>query len=116
MKTCKICHKQVKDDAIFCTNCGNKLIDLPKEENEKKVKPLPKPKKRKIAFILAIFLGMFGAHDLYLGKKNSFIIKIAIGVVSLGILALLVYVYSIIEGLYIYFNKNYKDGYGRELI
>ena len=113
MKTCNVCHKKVNDDAIFCVNCGNKLIDIPKEGKEK---ALPKLKKKKVAILLAVFGGIIGLHDLYLGRKNAFIIKVALGVVSLGILALLVYVYSLVEGIYIFLNKNYKDAYGRPLI
>ena len=86
MPKCKICHSQISRlDKEVCPFCGarkplegqddttediTKAFDAIKES----VPPL-KYKKKIIASLLAFFLGVFGAHMFYLGKKkNGFII------------------------------------------
>ena len=71
---------------------------------------------RSVAVALAFLLGIVGLHNLYLGYKTKFIIQFSLCLVSLGLLGLLIWPWSIVEGVIILFNKNYKDGYGRSLV
>ena len=114
MKKCYVCQKSVEDDAVYCTYCGTKLIvDKKETTKEEAIVPL---KKKSVAVALAFLLGIVGLHNLYLGHKTKFIIQFSLCLVSLGLLGLLIWPWSIVEGVIILFNKNYKDGYGRRLV
>ena len=114
MKKCPVCQKSVEYDAVYCTYCGTKLVQDKKEvTKEEIVVPL---KKRSIAIALAFLLGICGVHNLYLGHKTKFYVEFGVVLISMGILGLIVWPISIVEGFIIVFNKKYKDGYGRELV
>ena len=114
MKNCYVCQKSVEDDAVYCTYCGTKLVIDKKEVT--KVETVVPLKKKGIAVALAFLLGIVGLHNLYLGHKTKFIIQFSLCLVSFGLLGLLIWPWSIVEGFIILFNKNYKDGYGRGLV
>ena len=114
MKNCYVCQKSVEDDAIYCTYCGTKLVQDKKEE--KKVEVVIPLKKRGIAITLAFLLGIMGVHNYYLGHKTKFYVQFCVVIISFGLLGLIVWPWSIVEGFIILFNKKYKDGYGRELV
>lgn len=113
MKKCYVCQKDVDDNAIYCTYCGTKLVQDKKEEvKEEVIIPI---KKRKVALALAFLLGIIGLHNYYLGHKTKFLIQFGLVLISFGILGLIVWPWSLVEGFIILFNKKYKDGYGRGL-
>ena len=55
-----------------------KLKPKPKPKLEAKPKPKPKPKPRswRVALILSLFLGFFGADRFYIGRTRSAIVKL----------------------------------------
>lgn len=77
---CKKCGKELDDKALFCPNCGEQMREEVKEEKSNysnDLKDVISPegesssKSRLIAAILCYFLGCFGAHDFYVGKKGK---------------------------------------------
>ena len=114
MKKCFVCQKEVEDNDIYCTYCGTKLVKEKKEETkiEKEI-PL---RKRGVAVALAFLLGIIGAHNYYLNHKTKFFVQFGVVIISFGLLGLIVWPWSIVEGFIILFNKKYKDGLGRDLV
>ena len=50
MRICPYCHKQIEDDALFCTHCGREAADYPipchhKPEQKSAAKKLKSPNK-----------------------------------------------------------------------
>lgn len=113
MKKCKVCGREMNDEDIYCPHCGSKQIEEVEVKKELKLPPL---RKKKIALLLAFFLGCFGFEDYYLGKKNNFYIKFGLAIVSMGLLLPILLIVGYINFFIILFNKNYKDGYGRDLL
>lgn len=113
MPICKVCSQEANENDVYCTNCGHKLIQdpLPKE-----TEVIRTPCSRKIALFLAFFLGAFGFHDWYLGRKTNFFIKFGVSLISYGILSPIMWIWSIVDGINILRNKHYKDAHGIELI
>ena len=114
MKNCYVCQKSVEDDAVYCTYCGTKLIQ-DKKEITKEEAVIPS-KRRGVAVSLAFLVGLVGLHNYYLGHKTKFLVQICLVFITFGLFGLIVWPWSIVEGLIILFNKKYKDGYGRELV
>lgn len=102
---CKYCGKQLPDTAIFCSQCGKQIAQkIDNQENviyektgvqqnitEKTVsqftstanrtpyKASESPKSRLAAALLAFFLGEFGAHRFYVGKMQSAVAQLIMG-------------------------------------
>ncbi len=78
-KICKYCNEEIPRDAIFCTNCGSKLVSRNYPSNNKQ-NARSKQRVRLegvrycnkwVSLLLCLFLGMFGAHKFYEGKIIS---------------------------------------------
>lgn len=110
--TCPECGKSVSDKASACPNCGApiEVIGMSSGLSDQK---------RSVAVVFAIFLGVVGGHNSYLGYKKRATIEFILGVIGfftipvLGFGALLLFVlwvWGIVEAL------SYKtDGEGRLL-
>ena len=113
MKKCKTCGREINEEDLYCPHCGSKqFIEEVKKEEVKE----PAHKKKSVALVLALFLGCFGIDDLYLGKKTSFYVKFGLAFVSMGLLLPILMIVGFVDFFIILFNKNIKDGYGRNLL
>ncbi len=59
--------------------------------------PLPKPKKRVRFVLLAIFLGMFGAHNFYAGYVKKGFMQVCFTLFTVFYGALISWVWAIVE-------------------
>ena len=73
----------------------------------------PSTKSRTAALLFALFLGSFGAHRFYVGKKGSAIAQLLLTLSIVG---------AIVSGIWAFIDfimitaGNFKDGEGREII
>jgi TM2 domain-containing membrane protein YozV len=73
----------------------------------------PNNQKSKIAVLLfGIFLGIFGAHNFYLGYNGKAIAQLLITVLSLGFLAFISAIWALIESIMIFTSPMPVDGRG----
>lgn len=91
-KFCENCGEQLIDGAKFCLACGspvpasisveehinqnvqqtvNRISQFETKNNPAPYNPTQSSKSRLVAALLAFFLGEFGAHRFYVGKKSS---------------------------------------------
>ena len=99
-KFCENCGEQLIDGAKFCLACGspvstsisveehinqngqqpvNRISQFETKNNPASYNPTQSSKSRLVAALLAFFLGEFGAHRFYVGKKSSAIWQIIFG-------------------------------------
>jgi TM2 domain-containing membrane protein YozV len=76
--------------------------------------------KSKIAAgLLAIFLGVFGVHNFYLGRTGRGVAQLLLTILSFGLLSFVTGIWSIIEGILILTSAHgspwHLDAFGREL-
>ena len=108
--TCSECGKSVSDKAASCPNCGAPLraIGLSSGLSDQK---------RSVAVVFAIFLGVVGGHNSYLGYKKRAAIEFVLAVIGVltfpfggFVLLFVLWIWGIVEAL------SYKtDGEGRLL-
>lgn len=146
MPTCRNCHAQItRFDKDICPFCGTKdplkgvtseTIEItsyisPVEDEE--VKDIIKMKKRWVASLLAMILGVFSAHYFYLGYLKRGLVNLIASIVIVALVGSLLffldnyfksnflayiiplaglYLINIIEGISIIFNKDMKDKRG----
>lgn len=92
-------------NAAFCENCGAPVTP----NNVHTSAPVdPNAKSRLAAGLLGIFLGGLGVHNFYLGFTKKALAQLLISILTLGICALPMQVWGLIEGIF-YLIK--KDGY-----
>lgn len=72
---CQNCGVQVDCQADVCVKCRARLI--------KPEKPRTSTKSRLATTLLALFLGVFGAHRFYAGKVETAIVMLVLGLVGL---------------------------------
>ncbi len=63
--------------------------------------PGTEQKSKVVAGILGILLGSLGIHNFYLGKTKIALIQLLVSVISLGILAPLMAIWGLVEGILI---------------
>lgn len=99
-KFCENCGEPLIDGAKFCLACGssvptsisveehinqnvqqpvNRISQFETKNNPAPYNPTQSSKSRLVAALLAFFLGEFGAHRFYVGKKSSAIWQIIFG-------------------------------------
>lgn len=99
-KTCKKCGEPMPEDAFYCLSCGTTFDDNQADFDEIKsrVANLGKPPQKAVdtsvgiwrnkwvALTLCLFLGVFGVHRFYEGKKvTGFIYLFTFGIFGLGV-------------------------------
>ena len=98
---CPWCGAQTTPMTELCVQCGTRVA----EELEKKIEWDISPKSRLATTLLAFFLGGFGAHRFYIGKLETAIVMLFLGIVSAvtgGLLWLLVgQVCGIVLGIWV---------------
>ena len=95
MAKCKYCGEEISRlDKENCPFCGGRRplegVDDSTQDMTKALEDLrdldfePRKKSKIVAGLLAIFLGVFGAHELYLGKFKTALIIFLIHAVCIG--------------------------------
>lgn len=120
---CPNCGRQAAPGAAVCVNCGIALYaQNPGYVNQGYGAPygaMPGAKSRTAAGLLGIFLGGFGVHNFYLGYTTKAIIQLVVclvgGLVTLGLAALAMEIWGLVEGIMILTGKIYVDGKGMPL-
>jgi TM2 domain-containing membrane protein YozV len=54
----------------------SKLASKPAPKTKLELKPMPEPKSWRVAFVLSLFLGPFGADRFYIGRTRSAVVKL----------------------------------------
>ncbi|MFT8704975.1 MAG: TM2 domain-containing protein [Bifidobacterium sp.] len=76
-------------------------------------------KSKIVAGLLAIFFGVFGVHNFYLGRTGRAVAQLLISVLTFGIGAVAVEIWTIVEGIFILASHPgsqwHQDGEGYEL-
>ena len=104
---CKNCGTKLEDGQQVCLNCGVIV-----EEN----KTVAGESKSKIAAgLLAIFLGVFGVHNFYLGYTGKGVAQLLITVLSCGVLSFISYIWAVMEGVLILTGSIKVDANGASL-
>lgn len=70
------------------------------------------PKSKMAAGLLAIFLGALGIHNFYLGHTGRGVAQLLISVLSIGTLAWVSWIWSIIEGVLIFSAQSGQQPWG----
>lgn len=96
---------------MYCSNCGHKMEEnfkvcltcgRPKKKEEPKVRIDNSTAKSKlIAVLLALFFGVFGIHNFYLGYNGKGLAQLLITLISFGFLSGIVYLWAVIEAILI---------------
>ena len=105
---CYECGKKISDSAMQCPACGApskgcKTVKSSKNVSDKK--PLP-------AFLLAWFVGVFGAHRFYVGKTGS---AVAMLLISLTLVGLIITGIWTLVDLIMIACGNFTDANGKKL-
>ena len=126
-KYCASCGTQLEDDVAFCTGCGapQNSEEKPTDtnvSNQNSTNPgsVPQnsqtpPKSKMVAGLLGIFLGVFGAHNFYLGYTGKAIAQLLITLLSCFILSPISAIWGLIEGILILTGSINQDADGRPL-
>lgn len=103
-KFCKFCGAKIPEDAVMCTSCGRQVEVLKQETapqpqivinnannnsnvNNNGVYVVGRRKNKWVAFILCLFLGVFGVHRFYEGKIGSGLIYLfTLGLCGIGVI------------------------------
>ena len=127
-KYCASCGTQLEDDVAFCTGCG-----APQNSEEKPADTnvsnqdstnsgtVPQnnqtpPKSKMVAGLLGIFLGVFGAHNFYLGYTGKAIAQLLITILLCCFGPIISFVWALIEAIMILTGSISKDASGNSLI
>ena len=77
--------------------------------------PAAAPKQKMVAFLLGFFLGVFGVHNFYLGKKGMGLTQLLVTVLTLGFGALVIGPWALIQSIMIIMGK-IDDADGNPLV
>lgn len=127
MKECINCKRLIEDEYEYCPYCGSKCYKPGQIRNKSKIG----------AGLLAIFLGLLGIHNFYLGYNRKGFCQLLIPIITFFIalstlftydvsiiltafvvfflVALFIYVWAFIEGIMIFMGR-IKDIDGNDLI
>lgn len=97
-KFCQHCGQMIDFDCVVCTSCGKQVEELKVQQPQVVVNNVNtntnltgamhgQRKKKWVAFLLCLFLGIFGAHKFYEGKIMMRILYIFTGgLLSIGVI------------------------------
>ena len=102
---CRNCGKEIMDNEMFCSACGAPVQPEPVQQP---VQPKPvnngqrnNQKSKIVAGLLGILLGVYGAHNFYLGYTTKAILQLVGTIV--GILLCCIYIgYLLIFGIWVW--------------
>lgn len=106
---CVRCGREVPRNAVYCPACGNRTeVDPWSQISSTGSAPIPghQHKSKWVAFLLCLFLGIFGAHRFYSGKIGTAILYLFTG----GLLG-----FGVLVDLILILSGNFKDGDGQPL-
>ena len=134
MKFCTHCGSQVSDTESFCKNCGAPVPNAnggqvqPNQGQQfqqnqqfqqgqmyQTSAPMVQPKSKLLAGLLGIFLGSLGVHNFYLGYTGKAIAQLLMSILSCGLLAIVSYIWGLIEGIMILSGSINTDAKGNML-
>lgn len=67
---------------------------------------------RKVAGLLAILLGTFGVHSFYLGNSSRGLMQLLISILTCGIGAIVIFIWSLMDGVKLLDGRINVDAYG----
>lgn len=112
---CRNCGSFVETSHRFCPNCGVRMEAEPPHHTNPQCGQFdandafaasPAGCSRGVAALLAIFLGTFGIHYFYVGKKTAGFIMLGITLVSCFTLSPLTQALSLAQGIYMFIINN----------
>ena len=107
MKYCKYCGNPLREGATFCRSCGRNT-EIPEytppaaAQHPAQTAPAAysapdrSPKNRWVALVLLLFLGAFGAHKFYAGRKGGGAVLLLL---TLSGFALLIFIEFVLSSL-----------------
>lgn len=122
---CTACGKELNENEKFCTACGksvdsSNLNQVNTQTNNQVQLPIvidkPVGKTRTTAAVLAIFFGMFGVHNFYLGFYQKAAFQLCLTLLSFFLFSPMIALWGIVEGILIISNNIDKDAKGNLLI
>ena len=99
---CQNCGEPTDTNAAVCTKCGFAIAPQVNGEQKSKL----------VAGLLGIFLGGLGIHNFYLGYTSKAITQLLISVLSCGMLAIVSYIWGLVEAVQILNGSINKDAKG----
>jgi TM2 domain-containing membrane protein YozV/ribosomal protein L40E len=119
-KFCDKCGAQTHPDAVVCINCGCSFNTSISNDTQKSItQPTLNQKSKLIAGLLGIFLGIFGAHNFYLGHNTKAIVQLCLTLIgstfTCGITAIVAGIWGLIEGIQILSGNIKTDADGNPL-
>jgi len=102
---CPVCAAPTPRGEAECARCGESLRPMVTVEQ----------KSRKAAGWMAIFIGVFGFHNFYLGFIGKATAQLLMTCFSLGLLLPVTWIWSLIEGIKIFRGKADRDAFGNPL-
>lgn len=106
-KFCHNCGSQLNENQAICLNCGVAVNQNAFAANGKS---------KMTAALLAFFLGAFGAHNFYLGKKGTATAQLLLTLLSCGFLAFVSSIWSFVEFIMILTGSINADSEGNPLV
>ena len=92
---CRYCAFSLPEDSEICPNCGKPVTERPVER--------PRKKSRTVAGVLALTLGIFGAHNFYIGHKPKAVTQLVMstvgGILSCGVSTVVIGVWALAEAV-----------------
>lgn len=102
---CPVCAAPSPSGDIECARCGEPLRPMVTVEL----------KSRKAVGLMAIFLGIFGFHNFYLGFIGKATAQLLMTCFSFGLLLPVTWIWSLVEGIRILRGKADRDAFGNPL-
>ena len=107
-------------EAVVCINCGCSFNTSISNDTQKSItQPTLNQKSKLIAGLLGIFLGMFGAHNFYLGHNTKAIVQLCLTLIgstfTCGVTAIVAAIWGLIEGIQILSGNIKTDADGNPL-
>ena len=96
---CPNCGAKTDVNAVFCVSCGVSFVPPPQQYNQ----GYPEQKSKLVAALLAFFLGVYGAHNFYLGYNSKAVTQLLLallgGVLTCGLSTTAVAIWVIVEAV-----------------
>jgi TM2 domain-containing membrane protein YozV len=104
-KFCSACGAELLPAAEICPKCGVRQMAPGASPDASDRRILP-------AFLLAFFVGVFGAHRFYVGKTGTAIVMLVLTITVIGMIA--TGIWSVVDWILIV-TGNFRDGDGKRI-